>query len=78
MSSTLIWYRLFLIVHLTFDLFFRVRRLSYISSMRRSVSSPDSTLRKYDAQRSIFDELRGASSSDETLCRMLDITSQTK
>ena len=46
--------------------------------MRRSVSSPDSTLRKYDAQRSIFDELRGASSGDETLCRMLDITSQTK
>ena len=78
MSSTLIWYCLFLIVHLTFDLFFRVRRLSYISSMRRSVSSPDATLRKYDAQRSIFDELRGASSGDETLCRMLDITSQTE
>ena len=40
--------------------------------MRRSVSSPDDTPRrelKYDAQRSIFDELqlRG-------LCRMLDIT----
>ena len=33
---------------------------------------------KYDAQRSIFDELRGVSSGDETLCRMLDITSQTK
>ena len=33
-----------------------------ISSMRRSVSSPDETLRrekKYDAQRRIFDELRG-------------------
>ena len=33
---------------------------------------------KYDVQRSIFDELRGVSSGDETLCRMLDITSQTK
>ena len=32
---------------------------------------------KYDAQRSIFEELRGVSSDDETLCRMLDITSQT-
>ena len=30
----------------------------------------------YDAQRSIFDELRGVSSGYETLCRMLDITSQ--
>ena len=28
---------------------------------------------KYDAQRSIFDERRGVSSGDETLCRMLDI-----
>ena len=33
---------------------------------------------KYDAQRSIFDEFRGVWSGDETLCRMLDITSQTK
>ena len=33
---------------------------------------------KYDMQWSIFDELRGVSSGDETLCRMLDITSQTK
>ena len=31
----------------------------------------------YEAQQSIFDELRGVSSGDETLCRMLDITSQT-
>ena len=29
-------------------------------------------------QRSIFDELRGVSSGDETLCRMFDISSQTK
>ena len=38
---------------------------SYISS---SVSSPDETPRrelKYDAQRSIFDELRGVSLGDE-------------
>ena len=33
---------------------------------------------KYDAQLSIFDQLRVVSSGDETLCRMLDITSQTK
>ena len=33
---------------------------------------------KYDAQRSILDELRGVSSGDETLRLMLDITSQTK
>ena len=39
--------------------------------MRRSVSSPDETP-------SIFNELRGVSSGDETLCRMLDITSHTK
>ena len=31
---------------------------------------------KYDAQR--LDELRGVSSGDQTLCQMLDITSQTK
>ena len=56
--------------------------LSNISNMRCSVSSPDETPRrefkKYDAQRSIFDELRGVSSGDETLCRMFDISSQTK
>ena len=49
--------------------------------MRRSVSSPDETPRKelkYDAQRSTFGELRGVSSGDETLCRMFDISSQTK
>ena len=33
---------------------------------------------KYDAQRSIFDELLGVSFFGETLCRMLDITSQRK
>ena len=29
-------------------------------------------------KRSILDELRGVSSGDETLCQMLDTTSQTK
>ena len=33
---------------------------------------------KYDAQWTIFDELRRVSYGDEILCRMLDITSQTK
>ena len=42
---------------------------SNISSMRRSVSSPVEMPR---------DKLQGVSSGDETLCRMLDITSQTK
>ena len=32
---------------------------------------------KYDAQRSIFDELLAVSSGDETMCRILNITSQT-
>ena len=32
---------------------------------------------KYDAQQSIFEELQGISSGDETMCWMLDITSQT-
>ena len=41
-----------------------------ISSMRRSVSSPDETLRrewKNDTQQTIFDKLRGVSCGDETL-----------
>ena len=49
---------------------------SNMLSMRHSVSSSDETPRrelKYDVQQSIFDELRGGSSGDETLCRMLDI-----
>ena len=49
--------------------------------MRRSVSSPDETPRrelKIRRAAKYFDELRGDSSGDETLCRMLDITSQTK
>ena len=46
-----------------------------ISSMRRSVSSPDETpRRKLKIRRAAeyFDELRGVSSGDETLCQMLD------
>ena len=61
-----------------FKEFIFVQVLSNISSMRRSVSPDETPRREYDAQRSIFDELRGVSSGDETLCRMLDITSQTK
>ena len=52
-----------------------------ISSMRRSVSSPDEAPRrelKYNVQWSILDKLRGVSSGYGTLGRMLDITSQTK
>ena len=51
--------------------------------MRRSVSTSDETraprrvLKTDYAQRSTLDELRGVSSGDETLCRRLDITSQT-
>ena len=46
--------------------------------MSHSVSSPDETLRdeKYNMQRSLFDKLQGV--PDETLCKMLDITFQTK
>ena len=33
---------------------------------------------KHDTQGNIFDELRGVSSGDETLCWMLYIASQTK
>ena len=33
---------------------------------------------KDSAQRSIFDELGGVLSGNETLCRVLDITSKTK
>ena len=52
-----------------------------ISSMRCSVSSLDETPRrelKIRRAASIFDELRGVSSDDETLCGMPDIASQTK
>ena len=53
-----------------------------ISSKRRSVSSPDERLRRElkirRAAEVFFSDLRGVSSGDETLCRMLDITSQTK
>ena len=49
-----------------------------ISSMRRSISSPDETLRRRELKirraEEYFDELRGVSSGDETQCRMLDIT----
>ena len=44
---------------------------SNISNMRRSVSSLDET-----PTREL--KIRGVSSGDETLCRMFDISSQTK
>ena len=59
------------------DFAFWAKSLGGQSRMRRSVSSPDETLRrvlKYDAKGSIYDELRDVSSGDETLCRLLDIT----
>ena len=49
--------------------------------MRRSVSSPDETLRKeLKIRHSVFltNVKVTVSFGDETLCRMLDITSQTK
>ena len=46
--------------------------------IHHQVKHQEESRKKYDAQRSIFDERRGVSSGDETLCRMLDITSQTK
>ena len=49
--------------------------------MRRSVSSPDETPRRELKIRRVaeyFYELRGVLSGDETLCRMFDISSQTK
>ena len=49
--------------------------------MRRSVSSSYETLRrelKIRRAAEYFDELWGFSSGDETLCQMLDITSQKK
>ena len=49
--------------------------------MRRSVSPQDETPRrelKIRLAAGVFDELRGVSSGDETLCQRLDITSQTK
>ena len=49
---------------------------SDISRMRHSVSSPDKTLRK--ELKIQHDELWGDWSGDETLCRMFDISSQTK
>ena len=57
------------------------KKVRNISSMRHSVSSPDETLRrelKLRRAAEYLDELRGNSSGDETLCQMLDITSQTK
>ena len=53
-----------------FKEFIFVHVSSNISHMRHSVSPDETPRREYDAQRSIFDELRGVSSGDETLCGM--------
>ena len=51
-----------------------------VSNRRDSVSSayPNTEGWKYDAQRSIFDEIRGDWIADETLSRVFDISSQSK
>ena len=49
--------------------------LRNLSSMRCSASSPDERLRRELKIRRAADELQGVSSGDETLFRMLDITS---
>ena len=49
------------------DFSFRAKSLRGQPRMRRIVSSQDETLRKYDAQLSIYDELRDVSSGDETV-----------
>ena len=49
-----------------------------MSGRRRSVSSTEGNTKERNAQPSIFDELRGVSSDDETLCRILDITVRQK
>ena len=43
----------------------------------RDIQTPRRKL-KYDAQRSIFDEIRGVWIADETLSRVFDISSQSK
>ena len=55
-------------------------RIEATSGLRRktkiqNVVSLGRAYTNYDAQRSIFDELRGILSGDETVCRMLDISS---
>ena len=55
--------------------------LRNILNTRNSVSSgyPNTEKRvKYDAQRSIYDEIRGVWIADETLSRVFDISSQSK
>ena len=44
----------------------------------RDIQTLRRELREYDAQRSIFDEIRGVWIDDETLSRVFDISSQSK
>ena len=47
--------------------------------LKKNVARITGPLRwKYDAQRSIFDEIRGVWIADETLSRVSDISSQSK
>ena len=43
----------------------------------RDIHTPRREKRKYDVQRSIFDEIRGVWIANETLSQVLDISSQT-
>ena len=58
------------------DYYVKYQAWDVVSTMRRVKQWEESW--NYDMQRSTFDELRDLSSGNETLCRMLDITSQTK
>ena len=58
------------------DYYVKYQAWDAVSTMRRVKQWEESW--NYDTQRSTFDELRDLSSGNETLCRMLDITSQTK
>ena len=60
------------------QLFLDFRIWRTISSMRRSVSSPHETTRRESKMRRAVEYFCQTSSVDETLCRMLNITSQTK
>ena len=55
--------------------------MHYIKNKRQcfiKISKHRDESRKYDVQRSIFDEIRGVWIADETLSRVFDISSQSK
>ena len=58
-----------------------IEKKKLVERKRKLISASTGCNRAYpymDVLRSIFDELRGVSLVGETLCQMLDITSQTK